>query len=152
MRHQHRAAGVGQHERQPLARIVRIERQVGAARLEDAEEANHHLGRALDAQPHHGLGADAQTLQMMRQPVGVGVERGVGERAVLEHHRDRIRRACRLRGKQRRQGRGGTGCVGVVPGAQDGVALGALQDRQVAQRLCGVRDRGLQQPDEAAAE
>jgi hypothetical protein len=40
----------------------------------------------------------------MRQPVGVGVERGVAERALLEHHRDRIRRPRRLRGKQRRQG------------------------------------------------
>ena len=27
-----------------------------------------------------------------------------------------------------------------------------LQDRQVAQRLCSVRDRGLQQPDEAPAQ
>ena len=43
---------------------------------------------------------------MMRQPVGVGVERGVAQRAVLEHHRDRIRRAHGLRRKQRRQGRG----------------------------------------------
>ena len=42
---------------------------------------------------------------MMRQPVGVGVERGVAQRAVLEHHRDRIRRARSLRGEQRRQGR-----------------------------------------------
>ena len=40
---------------------------------------------------------------MMRQAVGVGVERGVAQRAVLEHHRDRVRRARRLRRKQRRQ-------------------------------------------------
>ena len=40
---------------------------------------------------------------MMRQPVGVGVERRVGERAVPEHHGDGVRRALRLRGKQRRQ-------------------------------------------------
>ena len=42
---------------------------------------------------------------MMRQPVGVGVERRVAQRAVLEHHRDRVRRARGLRGKQRRQRR-----------------------------------------------
>ena len=42
---------------------------------------------------------------MMRQAVGVGVERGVAQRAVLEHHRDRVRRARGLRGKQRRQRR-----------------------------------------------
>ena len=47
---------------------------------------------------------------------------------------------------------GATGCVVSFQAAQDGVALGALQDRQVAQRLCGVRHRGLQQPDEAPAD
>ena len=40
---------------------------------------------------------------MMRQAVGVGVERRVAQRAVLEHHRHRVRRARRLRGKQLRQ-------------------------------------------------
>ena len=146
------AAGIGQHEGQPLARIVRIERQIGAAGLEDAEQPDHHLGRALDAQPHHGLGADAEALQMMRQPVGVGVERRVGQRAILEHHRDRVRRAHSLRGKQRRQVSGGTGCAVSFQLAQDGVALGGLQDRQAAERPRGVRHRGLQQPDETPAD
>ena len=136
----------------PLARIVRIERQVSAARFENAEEPDHHLGRALDAQPHHGLGADAEALQMMRQPVGVSVERGVGQRAVLEHHRDRVRRALSLRGKQRRQGCGRNRLRRVVPTAQDGVALGSPQNRQAAERLCRIRNRGLQQPDETAAD
>ena len=60
-----------------VARVARVERQVGAAGLEDAEQADHHLGRALDAQADDGLGADAEALQMMRQPVGTGVERRV---------------------------------------------------------------------------
>ena len=81
---------------------------------------------------------------MMRQAVGVGVERGVAQRAVLEDHRHRIRRARGLRGKQRRQGRrqraaspAAATCAdaapaprGVVPHPQDGVALGRAQDRQ----------------------
>ena len=41
----------------------------------------------------------------MRQPVGVGVQRRIAQRAVLEHHRDGIRRARSLRGKQLRQRR-----------------------------------------------
>ena len=93
---------------------------------------------------------------MMRQPVGVGVECGVAQRAVLEHHRERVRRARRLRGKQRRQGRRrGTprnACAVSFQRPQDGVALGGVQDRQVAERLRGIRDRGLQQPDQAAAD
>ena len=96
-------AGVRQHEGQPLARVVRVERQVGAAGLEDAEQPDHHLGRALHAEPHQGLGPDAEAAQVVGQPVGVRVELRVGQRAVLEHHRDRVRRAPRLRGKQRRQ-------------------------------------------------
>ena len=41
----------------------------------------------------------------MGEAVGVGVERGVAQRAVLEDHRGGVRRAHGLRGKQRRQGR-----------------------------------------------
>ena len=41
-------------------RVVGIERQVGAAGLEDAEQGDHHLERALDAQPDHHLGADPE--------------------------------------------------------------------------------------------
>ena len=76
---------------------MRIERQVGGAGLEDADQADQHLGRALDAEPDHGLGADAERAQMVRQLVGVGVERRVGQRALLEHHRDGVRRAAGLR-------------------------------------------------------
>ena len=42
---------------------------------------------------------------MMRQLVGVRLELGVAQRAILEHHRHRVRRARRLRGKQLRQRR-----------------------------------------------
>ena len=90
---------------------------------------------------------------MMRQAVGVGVERGVAQRAVLEHHRDRVRRAQRLRGKQRRQGRSrqrrpSRHCAGVVPDPQDGVALGRVQDRQAASARRRIGHRALQQPDQ----
>ena len=51
LRHQHGGAGVGQHEGQPLGRVVRIERQVGAAGLEDAEQPDHHLGERSTQSP-----------------------------------------------------------------------------------------------------
>ena len=144
LRHQHRRAGVGQHERQPLARIVRIERQVGAAGLEDAEQPDHHLGRALDAQPDHGLGPDAEALQMMRQAVGVGVERGVAQRAVLEHHRGGVRRARGLRGKQRRQRRGARAAAALRQRAV------SFQPRRMVSRSAGVQDR--QRPERAVGD
>ena len=74
-RHQHRRAGVRQHERQPLRRVVGVERQIGAAGLEDAEQPDQHLQRALDAKPDHRLGPDPEPAQVMRQLVGVRIER-----------------------------------------------------------------------------
>ena len=95
-------------------------------------------------------GPDAQAAQMMRQPVGVGVERGVAQRAVLEHHRDRIRRAHSLRGKQRRQGRGRQPRCAVSFQPRRMVSRSAaLQDLRLPSARSGVRNRGLQQPDQA---
>ena len=97
---------------------------------------------------------------MMRQAVGVGLERGVAQRAVLEQHRHRLRRACRLRRKQlrQRQRRRQTVAASAAPAspspgaapepagpyagecavsfqrAQDGVALGLAQDRRPPER------------------
>ena len=66
---------------QPLRRVVRVERQIGAARLEDAEQPDHHLERALDAQPDHRLRPDPEPAQMVRQPVGVRLELAIAQRA-----------------------------------------------------------------------
>ena len=77
LRDQHRRAGICQHEGEPLGRVVRVERQIGAAGLEDAEQPDQHLERALDAQPHHHLGADPERAQMMRQLVRVRIELAV---------------------------------------------------------------------------
>ena len=74
LRHQHRRAGIFEHEGQALARVVGIERQIGAAGLEDADEPDHHVERALDAKPDHDLGADAERAQVMRQLIGARIE------------------------------------------------------------------------------
>ena len=134
-------------------RIVRIERQVGAAGLEDAEQPDHHLGRALDAQPDQHSGPDAQAAQVVRQPVGVGVERGVAQRALLEHHRDRVRRARGLRGKQRRQGRGRDRLRGVVPRRAGWCRARRRPGSASCPSGCdGVGNRRRQQPDQPLAD
>ena len=134
--------------------IVRIERQVGAAGLEDAEQPDHHLRRALHAQRHHGLGPDAEAAQVMRQPVGVGVQRGVAQRAVLEQDRrdaSGVRAACAANSSG--TSRDGTGRGGVVPRPQDGVALGRRRGSTSAPSgRSGVRNRSLQQPDQPRAD
>ena len=81
---QHRRPGIGEHVGQPRGRIVRVERQVGAAGLEDAEQGDHHRKRALGAQPHHHVGADAEAAQVMRELIGAALERAVAQRLFLE--------------------------------------------------------------------
>ena len=99
-------AGVRQHEGSRSAGYVGIERQVGAAGLEDAEQPDHHLERALDAQPHHGLGPDPERAQMMRQLVGARIELAIAQ-AVARSQTSATAsgRARRLRGEQLRQRR-----------------------------------------------
>ena len=149
---QHRRESVFQHEGQPLGRVAGIERQVGAARLEDAHEPDQHRGRALDAEAHHDLRTDAEPAQMMRQLIGTPVELAIGEALILVHHRDGVWRLGRLLGEQLRQGGGHSRTGGVVPVVQDGDALRGRQDIQAPDRAIGIGNRCLQQtnqpPDE----
>ena len=85
-------------------RVGGVERQIGAAGLENAEQADDHLGRALDAQTDNHFGTDAACPQMMRQLVGAGVEIRIGQRCVFEHHGDGIGGAGDLGFEQLRQG------------------------------------------------
>src|SRR5215510_6944040 len=55
LREQQRRPGIRQHEAQALGWIAGVERQIGATGLEDAEQTNHQLQRALQAHPHHAL-------------------------------------------------------------------------------------------------
>ena len=148
VREQDLRAGVLQHEGEPLRWIIRVERQIGAAGLEDADEPHDHLKRALHAQPHHHFGADAQPAQVMRQLVGAGIELAVGRASILEHHRDRIGCARSLRGEQLRHGRRRDRVRGVVPLAQDGRALLDTENIEPADRTLRLRCSSLQQPHE----
>ncbi len=129
---QPRRRRVAQHVREPLRRIGRVQRQVGRARLHDAEQADHHLQAAPGTDRHQLVGAHAVGDQVMRQAVGLGVQLGIAERATLEFHRDRLGRAGHLRLEQRRQAdlarrveRAG------VPAAQQLLALARRQHLQL---------------------
>ena len=147
---QHRRAGIRQHEGQPLGRIGGVERQIGAAGLEDAEKPDDHLERALDAQPHHRLRADAEIAQVMRQLVGARIELTIAEALVLEHHRDGVGALVDLGLEQLRQGGRWNRTGGVVPLAQDGVALLGRENVEAADRPLRLRNRRLQQPNQPA--
>ena len=59
-----------EHEGEALARVAGVERHVGAARLEDAEQRHDQVERALQAERHQRVGADAQVRADAGQPVG----------------------------------------------------------------------------------
>ena len=74
---QHRRPGIGQHEREPLAREAGIERDIGGTGLQDTQDADHQLERALHTERDARVRSDAQTLKMTRKLVGAGVQPGV---------------------------------------------------------------------------
>jgi hypothetical protein len=57
---QHCRSGVGDHKAQPLLGIVGIQRQVRAAGLEDRQQPDQQLGRALDCNTDQRIRADAK--------------------------------------------------------------------------------------------
>ena len=76
-------AAVGEHVGQALGRIVRIQRHIGAAGLDDGEQADQQLRRTLDGDGHPHVRADALVPQVVGQAVGLGVQGGEVETAAL---------------------------------------------------------------------
>ena len=150
--HEKRCARIGEHERDPLLGIVGIERQIGAARLEDGEQGDHHVERAFEAQSHHYLGPDPEAAQVMRQPVGALLQLRIGEARVAAHQGGRRRRPRHLRAEQLRNGGRRHRTRRVVPRPQQRVALGRRQDVEPADRPLRVANHRLQQPDQPCGE
>ncbi len=103
VRQQQHRVGVLQDVLQALARIGRIQRHIGAAGLEDAEQRRHHVQAAFGAHRHPAVRADAARYQRVRQPVGAGVQPGVTQAFRAAHQCNGIRRAAHLPLEQRRQ-------------------------------------------------
>src|SRR5499426_3074924 len=148
LREQQRRGGIRQHEVQTLARVAGVERQIGAAGLEDGDERNHHLQRALQAHPHHALRSNPARAQMMRKLVGARLKLAVAELLALEHDRNRVRRRGSLRRKQLRQRRTRQRTLRRVPLLQDRMALRRRQNIQPPNRNLGRRHRSFQQPNQ----
>ena len=55
---------IRQHIGEPFRRMARIERDISAAGLQDAQHAHNHLERALQEQRHQDIGSDTQGAQL----------------------------------------------------------------------------------------
>src|SRR4029077_15503137 len=67
-------AGVGDHEREPVRRVLRIERQVGRAALQDGQQGYHQEDGTLKVNAHEVLGTDSRRAQAVRELVRPAVE------------------------------------------------------------------------------
>jgi hypothetical protein len=149
LREHHARLAVPYHECQPLGRRAWIQRDVGAAGLERGEQRHQHLRSALHHDRDPRIGANPERHQVMRQPVGPPVQLGVSQIAILEHHRDGVRRArnlgldelrqhsaCQQRFRQHRLGqyRPARSRGRLVPFVQHSMPLADAQDREQTDR------------------
>ena len=138
-------AGVLQHQGQALGREHGIERHVRGSRLEDAQQARDHLGRALREQSHP-VGAHAQLAQEAGDPAGEAVELAVAQHALLGDNGRGLGVAPRLLLEAAVDGAAGSRARGrVVELPEELVPLGLAEQRQVPERRGGSGQRAAEQ-------
>ena len=145
VRQQHGHARVRQHPLQPLRGIRQVQGHVGAARLEDGQDGDHHLHPPLQAEPHARLRAHAQRPQVVREAVGAGVQRRVRQRLVPQDDGDGVRRGADLLREQGVDGRRGIRRVRAVPVHQHPRPLRLAHQLQPGEGEVGVVGHPLQQ-------
>ena len=146
MRHDQRHARIRKHEGKPLARIIRIKRQIGAARLEYPQQPNHQIERALQAQPDNHFRPNSQSAQMMRQLVRTNLQLAVAQLGIAKHNRRRSRPRTRLFGKQISQIRSRHSLLSRIPLLDNPPPLRGAQDLKTADRTLRIANRSRQQP------
>ena len=113
----HGDAAVPQHEGHALGRVLQIDGHVGRARLQDGQQADHHLQGALHGDADPRVRPDPQLAQAAGQAVRPAVQLPVGQRPLLAGDGHRVRRALHPRRDQLVQAAPGLQVVslGVVP-------------------------------------
>ncbi len=84
-RHHRARARVGEHVSDAVRRIVDVDRQVGRARLQHAEQCHHQLRRTRHGDRDDALRARAPGSQAAGEELGAGVQLLVGEGLTVVH-------------------------------------------------------------------
>ena len=100
VRQDERRLRIVHHEGQTIGRIVRIDGDIGAARLEDGQQTDHHFDGPLHTEGHTYIRTHTERLQMGGHPVGPRVQLAVGKCGVFKHQCHRIGRPFHLLFKQ----------------------------------------------------
>jgi hypothetical protein len=80
-----------EHKGDAIRRINGVQWQVGATRLENADDADHHLDATLDMQADEIIRLHPERSEMVRQLVGSAIELGIAQRFALPHERRSVR-------------------------------------------------------------
>ncbi|MNJ10089.1 hypothetical protein D3C77_42430 [compost metagenome] len=143
---QHLRLAVFEHVAEPLARVVRVQRHIGAAGLEHRQQGHHQLGTARHGHTDPHLGADAQFDQAVGQAVGAALQPGVGIGLFAINQGQGLR--CSL-GTLRDQlvdaTVTGKSCGRRIPAMQLQLLLVIAQYLQLTQRLPGLGNHSFQQ-------
>ena len=141
----HRLA-VLDHERQALGRVARIQGQVGAARLDDRQQAQHQLAAPRQADGHAVVGPDAQLDEPVGQLIGARIQLAVSEAFVALNDRRRVGRAgSSFLDEAMDRAMARIVHAGGVPILQQLLALLVPQHGQATQHPAFVGDHGRQQ-------
>ncbi|KMK82300.1 hypothetical protein KCQ_07588 [Pectobacterium atrosepticum ICMP 1526] len=79
-------AGIVEHVGEALGGVAGVKGNIGGAGLENGEQADDHVERALDANGDAVIGFYAEVDEVMRELVGAAVERVIGEVLVFKEH------------------------------------------------------------------
>ena len=144
LRHQQGDGGVGEHVRQAVRGIRRVQRHVRAARAQHAQQRDDQVRRALQAHAHARIRIHPARPQVVRERVRPPVQLRVRQRLIAKGHGDGIRRPRGLRRHARVHGDEGGFARGGVPSAEHRRALRLAHDRQRGDGRVGARD-GIRQ-------
>jgi hypothetical protein len=132
-----------------LIGLALVQGQVGGSCLENGQNRDHQIGRALHEQRDRLIRRDAQGDQVVREPVCAAVELRVGERGVIADQSDRLWGAPNLLLEQLRQRAVRDRLNGVVPFNQQLLTLLRAEQIDAIDRLVRIAGDSLQQTHEA---
>ena len=146
-RHDDRRPAVLYKVFQPVGRIARVHRQIGAAGLQNGQRPDQKRGPARAAQADNRIRPHTHLAQDMRRLVGACVQRGIAQTLILKDHRRGVWRARHLRLERAMHDKRAVVlfCCGVPP-VQGRVTLGPGQCRQGVKPRLGRSAQNHRQP------
>ncbi len=137
---------VFKHVRQAIHRVGRVQRYIGAAGLENAQQADQQFQRTLDTQRHRAVGTDTTAAQVMRHLVGAPIQFAVAQAAAFETQGVAFRGARGLLFKQLGKGQVRRHLhLGAVPFDHGALPLCVHQQRQGGDRALWLCEHVFEQ-------